>query len=83
MSKEGCSYIVLLNLTTITVLECKMIFFTNYQMIHLQWDFSFLYSPSLLHLSPPRVDQIAGFDTCPINTFLKSLGIALRLNITI
>ena len=45
--------------------------------------FSSLYSPSLLHLSPPHVDQIAGSDHCPISPFLKSLGRAIRLNITI
>uniref|UniRef100_A0A7N2KRW9 Calcineurin-like phosphoesterase domain-containing protein n=1 Tax=Quercus lobata TaxID=97700 RepID=A0A7N2KRW9_QUELO len=31
---------------------------------------------SSLHC-PPRVDQIVGFDNCPISTFLKSLGVAL------
>ena len=44
--------------------------------------FSFILS-SLFHLHPPRVDQDASFDPCPINTFLKSLGIAVRLKITV
>ena len=55
-------------------------FSTDYLMILLQWDFPSLYSPSLLHLSPLCVDQIAGFDTCPISTFLKSWWVAVRLN---
>ena len=42
-----------------------------------------LYDPVLLHLSLPRVDQVASFYSYPISTFLKSLEVAVRLNITI
>ena len=31
------------------------------------------------HLYSPRVGQMVGVDTCPISTFLKSLGVAVRL----
>jgi len=44
--------------------------------------FSFILLHSFhLHLS--RVDQIIGVDPCTINTFLKSLGVAVKLKITI
>ena len=33
--EEGCSYIFLLDLTKIIVLECTMVFFTDYLMIPL------------------------------------------------
>ena len=41
--------------------------------------FFFFIFPFLLHLSPPHVDQIAGSDLCPINPFLKSLWVAIKL----
>ena len=45
---------------------------------------SFLYSLPFFHLSLPRVDQIAYLlDICPINTFLKFLWVAVRLEVTI
>jgi len=49
----------------------------------LQWGFSSLYFPSLLHLNPPHVDQIAGVDPCLISPFLKFLWVAVRLNVTV
>ena len=52
-------------------------------MIPLYWGFSPLYSPSLFHPSPPHVDQITGLDTYPISNFLKSLGVTVRLKITV
>ena len=45
--------------------------------------FFFFIFPFLLHLSPPHVDQIAGSDLCPISPFLKSLWVAIRLNVTV
>ena len=45
--------------------------------------FFLFYTLFLFHLHPPRVDQIIGVDPCPINTFLKSLGVAVRLKIIV
>ena len=43
-----------------------------------------LYSIPFFNLSLPRVDQIANpLDICPISTFLKSLWVAVRLEVTI
>ena len=36
--------------------------------------FFLFYTILLFHLYPPRVDQIDDVDSCPISTFLKSLG---------
>ena len=38
---------------------------------------------SSFDLYPPRVDQVANFDPCPINIFLKSLGVVVRLKIIV
>ena len=43
-----------------------------------------LYSFPFFHLNLPHVDQIANLlDTCPISTFLKSLWVAVRLEVTV
>ena len=43
-----------------------------------------LYSLPFFHLSLSHVDQIANLlDTCPIITFLKSLWVAVRLEVTV
>ena len=43
-----------------------------------------LYPLSFFHLSRPRIDQIANLlDTCPVSTFLKSLWVAVRLEVTV
>ena len=73
-------YIFLLDLVTIIVLNVTVFFFLQLSDASLQWNFSSLYSPSLLYLSPLRVDRL---DTGPISTFLKSLGVAVRLKITV
>ena len=45
--------------------------------------YNVLYYLFFFYLYPPRVDQIAGVDPCPISTFLKSLVVAIGLKITI
>ena len=76
--------ILLLPLITTTILSATVFFFLlPIPRSLLQWDLSSLYYPPLLHLSPPCVDQMAGFYSCPINTFLKLLGVAVRLNISV
>ena len=45
--------------------------------------FFFFYTLFLFHLHPPCVDRIIGVDPCSISTFLKSLGVAVRLKITV
>ena len=76
-------YIFLLELVTIVVLNVTVFFFLQLSDASLQWNFSSLYSPSLLYLSPVRVDHIADLNTSPISTFLKSLELAVRLKITV
>ena len=52
-------------------------------MIPFEMESSSFYIP-FFHPSRPRVDQIANpLDTCPINTFLKSLWIAMRLEVIV
>ena len=87
MSKESSSliyiYIFLLELVTIVVLNVTVFFFLQLSDASLQWNFSSLYSPSLLYLSHVRVDHITDLDTSPISTFLESLRVAVRLKITV
>ena len=45
--------------------------------------FFLFYTIFFFHLHPPRVDQVTGDDPYPINTFLKSLGVAETLKITV
>jgi len=78
-SEEGDSYIFLLNSNTITALGTTVFLLP----ILRRSPCNSLYSPTSLHLSPPCVNQIVGFDHCPISTFLKSLRVAIRLNITV
>ena len=82
-SEEGSSYIFLLDLSIITVLECTVFFYILSDDPLCNGGFSSLYSPSLLHLNPPCVDQIVGSDPCPISPFLKSLWATIRLNGTV
>ena len=58
------------------------IFLLISQSLSSGYSFSFILS-SFFHLHPPCVDQVSGVDSCPINTFLKSLGVAVRLKITV
>ena len=74
-------YIYLLNLFTSLVLLLIVFFSFFFNPPPPGSSFSFILSS--FHLHPPRVDQVACFDPYPINTFLKSLGIAVRLKITI
>ena len=75
-------YIYLLNLVKSLVLRLIVFFFFFFNPPPSGSSFSFILS-SFFHLHPPRVDQVAGFDPCPINTFLNSLGVAVRLKITV
>ena len=74
-------YIYLLNLVTSPILLLIVFFSFFFNPPPPGSSFSFILSS--FHLHPPRVDQVACFDPYPINTFLKSLGIAVRLKITI
>ena len=71
-------YIFLLNLIT-SLVPVVIVFFP--QSLSLRSCFPFILS-SFFHLHPPHVDQVVGIDPCPISTFLKSLGVAVRLKIT-
>ena len=75
-------YIYLLNLVTSLVLLLIVFFSFFFNPPPPGSSFSFILS-SFFHLHPPRVDQVAGVDPCPINTFLKSLGVVVRLKITV
>ena len=81
-SEKGNSYIFLLGLYTITVFKCTVIFLL---ILSLPCNGIFLLCIPLLHSisTPPSVDQVAGFDTCFISTFLKFLWIAIRLNVAV
>ena len=81
-SKKGNSYIFLLGLYTITVFKCTVIFLL---ILSPPCNGIFLLCIPLLHSisTPPCVDQVAGFDTCFISTFLKFLWIAIRLNVAV
>ena len=71
-----------LNLVTSPVLRLIVFFSFFFNPPPSGSSFSFVLS-SFFHLHPPRVDQVAGVDPCPINTFLKSLGVVVRLKITV
>ena len=75
-------YIYLLNLVTSLVLLLIVFFSFFFNPPPPGSSFSFILS-SFFHLHPPRVDHVTGFDPYPISTFLKSLGVAIRLKITI
>ena len=45
--------------------------------------FPSLYSPPLLYVHHPHVDQITDLDTSPVNTFLKLLMVAIRPKIIV
>ena len=74
-------YIYLLNLVTSPILLLIVFFSFFFNPPPPGSSFSFILSS--FHLHPPRVDQVAGVDPCPINTFLKSLGVVVRLKITV
>ena len=86
-SKDGQSYIFLLSTILSKILLGKVrgwsILSTIIVLTILYDQISSLYFPPLFHLRLPRVDQIAGFDSYPISTFLKSLWVAVRLNIIV
>ena len=71
-------YIFLLDLIT-SLVPVVTVFFPP---SHRGASFSFILSP-FFHLHPLRVDQVVGFDSYSISTFLKSLGVAVRLLITV
>ena len=53
--------------------DCYSISLSILQSLSLRISLLF-YTISPFHLYPPRADQIAGVGSCPISTFLKSLG---------
>ena len=61
---------------------CYSVFLLIFRSPFLVYSFSFILS-SFFHLHPPLVDQVSGLDPFPISTFLKSLGVAVRLKITV
>ena len=75
-------YIILLNLTTSPVLVATVFSSQFSHPSHSGASFSLILSSSF-HLHPPCVDQVADFDPCPISIFLKSLGVVVRLKITV
>ena len=75
-------YILILNLITSLVLVSTVFFLLISRSPFLRGFFLF-YTIFFFHLHPPRVDQVTGVDPCPISTFLKSLGVAIRQKITV
>ena len=75
-------YVSLLNLITSPIFVATMFFNLSSNPLSSGYYFSFILS-SFFHLHPPRADQVAGIDPCSISTFLKSLGVAIRLKITV
>ena len=73
-------YISLLNLITSPIFVATVFFYLSSNPPSSRYSFSFILS-SFFHLHPLRVDQVVGVDPCPINTLLKSLGVAVRLKI--
>ena len=75
-------YISLLNLVTSPVLV-PTIFFSYFSYPFPSWSSSHFILSSFFYFDPPRVDQVADVDPCSISTFLKYLGVAVRLKITV
>ena len=75
-------YVSLLNLITSPIFVAIVFFNLSSNPLSSGYSFSFIL-PSFFHLYPSHVDQVAGIDPCPISTFLKSLGVAIRLKITV
>ena len=75
-------YIYLLNLGTSLVLLLIVFFSFFFDPPPLGSSFSFILS-SFFHLHHPCIDQVPGFGPCPISTFLKPLGVAVKLKITV
>ena len=75
-------YISLLNLIISLVLVATMFSSQSFDPPSLGYSFSFILS-SFFHLHPPHVDQVSDIDSYPISTFLKSLGVVVRLKITV
>ena len=61
---------------------CYSVFLSIFWSPILRYSFSFILS-SFFYLHPPRVDQVSNVDPCPISTFLKSLGVTVRLKIIV
>ena len=76
------SYISLLNLVTSPICVATVFFYPSSDPLSLGYSFSFIPS-SFFHLHPPHLDQIASVDSYSISTFLKSLGVAVRLKIIV
>ena len=75
-------YLFLLNLITSPILIVTVFSSQFSDLPPLRSSFSFILY-SFFHLHPPCVDQVASVDLCPISTFLKFLGVAVRLKITV
>ena len=59
-------------------------FLSGFLMIHFVMESFSFYTPFPFHLSLPHVDQITNLlDIVPINTFLKSLWVAVKLEVTV
>ena len=80
--EEVFLYISLLNLITSPIFVATVFFYLSSDPLSSAYSFYFIL-PSFFHLHPLRVDQAVGIDSCSISTFLKSLGIAVRLKITV
>ena len=81
-SEEINSYILHISLITNLVPDCYGISLLIFQSLSLITSFSF-YTIFPFHLYPPCASRMVGVDTCLISTFLKSLGVAVRLKNTV
>ena len=61
---------------------CYSIFLLILRSLSLRVFFLF-YTLFLFYLHPSCVDQVIGVNPCPINTFLKSLRVVVRLKIIV
>ena len=75
-------YIFLFYLITSPIFVATVFFYSSSDPPSSGYSFSFILS-TFLHLHPPCVDQIVGIDSCPISTYLKSLGVVVRLKIIV
>ena len=75
-------YISLFYLITSPIFVAIVFFYSSSDPSSSGYSFYFILS-SFLHLHPPLVDQIVGVNSCPISTFLKSLGVAVKLKNTV
>ena len=80
-----CSYRYFQTYTNISSSWLQSGFFYGFLMSPSVMESLSFYTPiSFFHLSLPRLDQIANLlNTCSISSFLKSLWIAIRLEVTV